>query len=227
MDDTCELVIIDGDSKDGTQDIISKYSPFVAYTVSEKDNGVYDAWNKALKKVSGQWIAFIGSDDILNESSVTSYKEHLILLDNSYNLVCAKIDLVNQEGNFIRTKGEPWNWKKMANRTWPMAHPGMLHNKSLFDLFGLFDTKFQICGDSEFLVRCGTQIKADFINKSLVTMQIGGISSNLSMRHKALIEGYYARKKHHVRPFYNFWYQQWALFKYHIKTLLDRTGITA
>ncbi len=41
-----EYIIIDGGSKDGTIDIIKKYSGKLGYWVSEKDKGIYDAMNK-------------------------------------------------------------------------------------------------------------------------------------------------------------------------------------
>ena len=41
-----ELIIIDGGSDDGTVDVIEKYKDSVAYYISEKDKGIYDAMNK-------------------------------------------------------------------------------------------------------------------------------------------------------------------------------------
>ena len=45
-----EYIIIDGGSKDGTVDIIKKYEKSITYWKSEKDEGIYDAWNKGLKQ---------------------------------------------------------------------------------------------------------------------------------------------------------------------------------
>ena len=46
--DEIELLIIDGNSKDDTMDIINKNSDIVDYWVSEPDRGIYDAWNKGM-----------------------------------------------------------------------------------------------------------------------------------------------------------------------------------
>src|SRR4051794_25072849 len=60
-----EIIIIDGKSDDNTVSIIEKNSSRIAYWKSEPDEGIYDAMNKALKHVTGEWIYFIGADDEL------------------------------------------------------------------------------------------------------------------------------------------------------------------
>lgn len=60
-----EFIIIDGGSTDGTVDIIKKYEDRIAFWVSEKDKGVYDAMNKGVERATGEWIYFLGSGDIL------------------------------------------------------------------------------------------------------------------------------------------------------------------
>lgn len=60
-----EFIVIDGGSTDGTIEIIKKYEQNIAYWVSEKDNGIYDAMNKALNVVTGDWVYFLGAGDLL------------------------------------------------------------------------------------------------------------------------------------------------------------------
>lgn len=67
-----EYIIIDGKSSDGTQDIISKYSTSIAYWISEPDLGIYDAMNKALKVATGDFLIFMGADDIFYDNNVIS-----------------------------------------------------------------------------------------------------------------------------------------------------------
>lgn len=60
-----ELVIYDGASTDGTQQILESYGDKIAFWKSEPDTGIYDAMNKALTKITGEWVYFIGADDEL------------------------------------------------------------------------------------------------------------------------------------------------------------------
>ena len=65
LNDDVELVIIDGGSTDGTIELLQKHSDKIAYWLSEPDNGIYDAMNKAIRHTLGRWIYFLGADDSL------------------------------------------------------------------------------------------------------------------------------------------------------------------
>ncbi|WP_340621460.1 glycosyltransferase [Xenorhabdus siamensis] len=58
-----EWIIVDNASGDGTKDLIINNQDIIKHWISEKDDGIYNAWNKALKMVSGDWIIFIGAGD--------------------------------------------------------------------------------------------------------------------------------------------------------------------
>ena len=63
-----EYIIVDGASKDNTVEVLKEYEPRFEGKmkwVSEPDNGVYDAMNKALDMVTGDFVLFLGADDHL------------------------------------------------------------------------------------------------------------------------------------------------------------------
>ena len=82
-----EYIIIDGGSSDQTNNIIDKYSEFISYYCSEPDDGIYDAMNKGLEYVTGDYVLFLGADDHLISYSVIEQ-------------VCNKILLYNEEKVF-------------------------------------------------------------------------------------------------------------------------------
>lgn len=85
-----ELIILDGRSTDGTVQIIEKYTSEIAFFSSEKDQGIYDAMNKAIKKCSGEWIYFLGADDelmtplVLAETFSIRPQDNEIVYGNAY-----------------------------------------------------------------------------------------------------------------------------------------------
>ena len=60
-----EFIVIDGGSNDGTVKIIEKYKEHITYWISETDNGIYDAMNKAIKISTGTYLYFINAGDLL------------------------------------------------------------------------------------------------------------------------------------------------------------------
>ncbi len=62
--DNIEHIIIDGNSTDNSLEIIKKYETKIDYWISEKDLGIYDAFNKGMKFSNGDYIGFLNSDDV-------------------------------------------------------------------------------------------------------------------------------------------------------------------
>ena len=58
-----EYIIIDGNSEDGTKEIIKKNLDIISNYISEKDLGIYDAMNKGLKISNGQYVGFLNAGD--------------------------------------------------------------------------------------------------------------------------------------------------------------------
>jgi glycosyltransferase involved in cell wall biosynthesis len=60
-----EYIILDGGSNDNSQNIIKKYENQIDYFLFENDRGIYDAFNKGMKFVNGNYFGYVNSDDIL------------------------------------------------------------------------------------------------------------------------------------------------------------------
>jgi glycosyltransferase involved in cell wall biosynthesis len=65
--DVVEFIVVDGDSRDGTIDILKENEQDIDFWISDPDSGIYDAMNKSLSYIKGQWVIFLGADDLLAE----------------------------------------------------------------------------------------------------------------------------------------------------------------
>jgi glycosyltransferase involved in cell wall biosynthesis len=214
-----QYIIIDGNSYDGTIDIIKRNNQFIDYWLSENDKGIYDAWNKAILKAKGEWISFIGSDDILLSNALSNYvlflNEHP---QKKFDIVSSQIELVREDLSVIRTVGKAWDWKDFR-RYMSIAHVGCLHHHSVFKKYGLFDTNFKIVSDYEFLLRIGSTLKAGFLNQVTAKMRASGKSNDWSLVHKEARRAKVATAQRSV--FFSHLEMQIAILKHRIRIFLN------
>lgn len=62
-----EYIVIDGNSTDGSVDVIKKYESKINFWISESDSGIYNAMNKGIRQATGQYILFVNSGDVIKE----------------------------------------------------------------------------------------------------------------------------------------------------------------
>lgn len=168
-----ELIVIDGGSTDHTVDILTANNHSIDYWESVPDQGIYDAWNKGLSHASGDWVCFLGSDDVLAQSD--TLRHLLSKVQHDVILVTGKALIKDEEGRPIRDFGSPWDWKKMK-RSQCVTHSGSLIRRSKFARIGQFNTSFRIAGDYEFLLRLGKSTNSQFLDETVVIMREGGMS---------------------------------------------------
>lgn len=65
-----EYLVIDGNSNDNTLEIIKKYESSISNWISEEDNGIYDAMNKAIKLAKGDYILFMNAGDMFSKNTI-------------------------------------------------------------------------------------------------------------------------------------------------------------
>lgn len=68
--DNIEYIVIDGDSTDGTVDVINRHKNQISILISEPDEGIYDAFNKGVMLATGEWIAIMNAGDVFVDNDV-------------------------------------------------------------------------------------------------------------------------------------------------------------
>jgi len=175
-----EYIIVDGNSTDGTTDIIKRYESRISRFISEPDNGLYDALNKGISMATGDVIGIIHSDDVLASPDVL---QTIAEAFETYNTDSVYGDLVYVDKNdpmkLIRYwQAGKYNVKKMA-KGWMPPHPTFYIRRDIYHRYGSFDTRYRISADYDFMVRMlhVNKISTFYIPLILVKMKIGGESN--------------------------------------------------
>jgi glycosyltransferase len=182
-----ELVVIDGASKDGSVKIINQYKNELAYFVSEKDSGMYNALNKGIQNCTGDIIGLLHSDDIFyNEKTLSKIAE--AFEKTNADIIYANGQYVDEKDieNVKRIyKAKPFK-KKYLKYGWIPLHTTIFAKKEVFENYGLYREDFQIASDYEISLRWFSNdlLKKEFLNDWIVKMRLGGKSTSMKQQKK-------------------------------------------
>lgn len=140
-----EYIIIDGASQDNTLNIVDKYEDNIDYWISEPDQGVYDAMNKGVLNANGDWILFLGSDDILaNVNTLQNvFDNENIKLDNNSEFDILLGNVIYRNNNLINSSFN--NLLKLRNT---VHHQAAFYKKKIFLDFK-YNPNFKVSADYE------------------------------------------------------------------------------
>ena len=201
-----ELVIMDGESSDGTVEILQANDEKIAFWESKPDTGIYHAWNKALAHAKGEWICFIGADDYLWEPTVLSrMAPHLAMAKSQGRRIAyGQVALVSSAAEkLLYIDAKPWEQARKHFREYmTYTHSGSFHHRDLFADHGGFDESFRICGDYDLVLRELKDLDALYVPDLVVVgMRFGGVSSSLGSRLRMVSETGRARRNNGIRGF--------------------------
>lgn len=145
-----EHLVIDGASKDNTVEIAKRYDTIV---VSEPDKGLYDAMNKALNLVKGDFIVFLNAGDKLH-SADTLEKVAAVADRSKVGVVYGDTDIVDDEGKKLRnrrlTPPEVLTWRSFRDGML-VCHQSFYVNR---DIAAKYDLSYRFSADFDWCIRC-------------------------------------------------------------------------
>lgn len=111
-----EYLIIDGNSKDKTLNIVEKYKKHIHQVISEPDKGLYDAMNKGIHLATGDYLCFLNAGDKLHENNtIQCMVDTLKGLKDLPDVMYGQTIIVDEKGIFLRKRRleapEKLNWK--------------------------------------------------------------------------------------------------------------------
>jgi glycosyltransferase involved in cell wall biosynthesis len=147
-----EYIIIDGNSKDGTSEIIKRYQDQIAIWISEPDKGLYDAMNKGLDKATGEYILFLNSGDVFHSNDVL--KQIFSAEGPASDIYYGETVIINEQGIDIGMRRleapEQLSWKSLINGML-VCHQSFIVKKSISPYYNL---KYKIAADYDWMINC-------------------------------------------------------------------------
>jgi glycosyltransferase involved in cell wall biosynthesis len=170
-----EWVVVDGASTDRTVDCVQSFHPAQLRLLSEPDDGIYDAMNKALRMASGDYVYFLNSDDRFRDPYVLSDVAEAIQQSGEPDLLIGHIIHTRGSTRILRTFTHI-NRRRILFDS--LCHQAVVARRDLFDRFGHFDCRYELSADYDWLIRVlrfGARVK--YINRVIADFNGDGIHS--------------------------------------------------
>lgn len=204
-----EHIVQDGGSTDKSCEIISNLSP-KSLVISEQDNGIYDALNKAFTRSSGNIIGILHADDLLESENVIS---NVIKTFESTNCDAIYGDLKYVDRQDPKKVIRTWISGEYEEgdflKGWMPPHPTFFVKREVIEKYGNYNLSFKSAADYEWMLRLihKHKIKLSYLPEFLVSMRVGG-KSNKSLKNRILanLEDRRAWKVNGLKPY---WYTLW------------------
>ena len=207
-----EYIVVDGDSNDGSQEIINRYLEHINIFIAEKDRGPYDAMNKGISQATGDIIGIINADDWYNDGTF-KIVEQVFQEKDDVSILYSPIDNYFN-GKYLNTF-IPGGLDNLIFK-FTINHPSCFVRKSVYDRLGSFDLSYCIAADYDFILRAyQSGLKFHYIENPLASYSLNGITGSPFNKYQQLKEswkvGYEASKKcsrklqDERRNFYLFW----------------------
>ncbi|GAB4024329.1 glycosyltransferase family 2 protein [Spirosoma koreense] len=205
-----EYIIVDGNSTDGTVELVQSYGDRIARFISEPDKGLYDAMNKGIGLATGDVIGLLNADDFYRHSRVI---EHMVATfeRTGSDAVYGDMIYVDREDNrkIKRYWRSGWYRENAFLWGWMPGHLSFFAKRTLYERFGKFRLDMKSAADYELMLRFihKNKIKLAYMDEVTIVMRMGGISnSSVKNRLRANREDQQAWQINGLKPyFFTFW----------------------
>ena len=179
-----EIIVVDNNSSDGTVNYIRDKFKMVRVLI-ERNKGVSFARNLGILNSKNNWVAFLDSDDEWMPDKIQKQIELIKRLNY-------KVNFIHTNEKWVRNNIILNQKKKHAKKggyifqdcldICKISPSSTLIKKSLFDQYGLFNTKLKVCEDYELWLRFTSKIEIGYINEVLIKKN-GGHNDQLSKKY--------------------------------------------
>ena len=178
-----ELIIKDGGSKDNTMEICREYEQAFEgrlRIISCPDKGIYDAMNQGIKAATGDVVGILNSDDLYIDENILG---DIASAFERNDVGCVYGNLYFVDAEYTNKVTRRWigsqHYKGAFQKGWHPAHPTFYAKREYYEVFGGFDTTFDVSADFELMLRFieKNEIKSLYMDRYFIRMRIGGEST--------------------------------------------------
>jgi Glycosyltransferases involved in cell wall biogenesis len=224
-------LIIDGASTDGTIDLVNDYiersnaaeNGHKVLLMSEPDKGIYDAMNKGLRSLDGDYVCFLNAGDFLPASDIAStINSRLSILNSQLPAVLyGDTDIVDGEGHFLHHR----RLAPPENLTWKSFRHGMLvchqafYARTDFAIVTPYNQKYRYSADVDWCIRimkAAAKENVPLLNLHMVVANYTQEGQTTIHHRESLLERYRVMESHYGRLqtfFMHCWFVVRAVFK--------------
>jgi len=171
-----EYIVVDGNSTDGTLDIIREYETIVSHLISEPDCGIGDAFNKGIRLAHGEFIGIVSGDDYLLPGALKEV-ERAAHQNPDTDVIYGNavvIDGQNQHQFIVRPDPDFSHiWQRQ-----PLKHAATFVRRSAYQRYGLFDLGYRCAMDYELILRFYLRgARFVYVDYPLAAFRSGGTSN--------------------------------------------------
>jgi len=180
VDCNVEYIIVDGNSSDGTLDVVNQYRQHIYSVISEPDGGIYEAMNKGLSIATGDIVGILNSDDIYQNKHVL----HKVAREFEKKRCEALYgDLVYVERDNTHKVVRKWKSGRFNRNKfkfgWMPPHPTFFATLDTYKKHGFFQEHLKNAADYELMLRFLYKhgLRTSYIPEVFVRMRVGGVSN--------------------------------------------------
>ncbi len=201
-----EYIIVDGQSTDGTADLVRSYGTKIAKFISEPDRGLYDAMNKGIGLATGDVIGLLNADDFYRHARVI---ENMVATFTRTGSDAVYGDMLyvdrHDTSRLTRYWRSGWYRPNAFLWGWMPGHLSFFAKRRLYEQYGGFRLDLKSAADYELLLRFIHKQGATlaYMNEVTIVMRAGGMSnSSLKNRLRANREDRLAWTLNHLNPYF-------------------------
>ncbi len=194
-----EVILFDACSGKEVQEIIELYRSQLDKVVIEKDNGQYDAINKGIRCISGEYWTWLNTDDYIDVEGFFKIVE-ILKKDSSIDYIFGDIEIIDEQDKLLQlAKSYDLSLNDLLNKNPSIFQPGSFFKTSITKKIGELRNN-NCCFDYEYILRLLTN-KAKFYRCAFVVAQFRLYSSSKSgsivpvfIREQLIISKEYGRR---------------------------------